>query len=83
MSDTEDERAWRAEFETAGERQVHDTIYYGPGIYSDPKRLFAIRWFREKEVDRANKDRQMLCYVRWTFWAAVAAVIVGIIAILK
>jgi hypothetical protein len=83
MSDTEEEHAWRAEFEAAGERQVHDTMYYGPGYYPDPQRLFALRWLREKEVDRANKDREMLRYVQWTLWAAVAAVIVGIIAILK
>jgi hypothetical protein len=83
MSDTEEEQAWRAEFEEAGEGQVHDTMYYGPGFYSEPKRLFALRWLREKEVDRADKDRKMLRYVRWALWAAVSAVIVGIIAILK
>jgi hypothetical protein len=83
MSDNEEERAWRMEFETAGERQTHDTIYHGQGIYPDPKRLFALRWLREKEVARGNQDRKMLRYVRRTLWAAVAAVVVGIIAILK
>jgi hypothetical protein len=33
MSDTEEEQVWRAEFEVAGERQVHDTIYHGPVIF--------------------------------------------------
>jgi hypothetical protein len=82
MPDTEDERVWRAEFERDGERQVHDTIYHGPGIYPDPKRLFALRWLREKEVEQNNLDRLMRRDVRWTLWAAVAAVIVGIVAIL-
>ncbi len=83
MPDNEEERAWRMEFEAAGERQTHDTIYHGPGIFPDPKRLFALRWLREKEVARGSQDRKMLRYVRWTLWAAVAAVVVGIIAILK
>jgi hypothetical protein len=42
MPNAEEEPEWRAEFERAGERQVHDTIYHGPGIYPDPKRLFAL-----------------------------------------
>lgn len=79
---TEKERAWRAEFDADGERQVHDTIYQGPGIYSEPKRLLALRWLREKEVARTKQDKMMLRYVRWTLWAALAAVGVGIVAIL-
>ena len=29
MPDNEEERAWRMEFEAAGEQQTHDTIYHG------------------------------------------------------
>ena len=82
MTDLEQEAAWRAEFDADGERAVHDTIYYGPGNYPDPKRLFALRWLRQKEVERECQEQTMRSYVRWTFWAAVAAAIVGILGAL-
>ena len=82
MTDLEQEAAWRTEFEADGERAVHDTIYHGPGIYPDPKRLFALRWLREKEAERERQEQKMRCYVRWTFWAAVAAVVAGIAGVL-
>jgi hypothetical protein len=82
MTDLEQEAAWRTEFEADGERAVHDTIYHGPGIYPDAKRLFALRWLREKEVERERQERKMRSYVRWTFWAAVAAVGAGIVGVL-
>src|SRR6266481_8685469 len=81
-SDNDEERAWRKEFETAGERQTHDTIYHGPGIYPDPKRLFALRWLRAKEAERERQEQKMRCYVRWTFSAAVAAGVAGIVGVL-
>jgi CheY-like chemotaxis protein len=71
-----------SEFEADGERAVHDTIYHGPGIYPDPKRLSALRWLREKEAERERQEQKMRCYVRWTFWAAVAAVVAGIVGVL-
>jgi hypothetical protein len=82
MADLEQEAAWRTEFEADGERAVHDTIYRGSGIYPDPKRSFALRWLREKEVERERQEQKMHSYVRRTFWAAVAAVIVGIVGVL-
>jgi hypothetical protein len=82
MTDLNPETAWRSEFEADGERAVHDTIYHGPGIYPDPKRLFALRWLREKEVERERQEHQMRSYVRWTFWAAAAAVVAGIVGVL-
>ena len=82
MPTADEEAKWRAEFDADGERLVHDTIYHGPGIYPDPKRLFALRWLREKEAIRNAQERRVSSYVRWTFWAAVAAVVVGIISVL-
>jgi hypothetical protein len=58
MTDLEQEAAWRAEFEADGERAVHDTIYHGP-IYPDPRRSFALRWLREKEVERERQEQKM------------------------
>jgi hypothetical protein len=81
MTDLEQEAAWRAEFEADGERAVHDTIYHGP-IYPDPRRSFALRWLREKEVEREHQEQKMRSYVRLTFWAAVAAVVAGIAGVL-
>ena len=62
-----------AEFEANGERAVLDTICHGPGIYPDPKRSFALRWLREREVERTRQEQKMRSYVRYTFWAAGAA----------
>ncbi|MGQ0445739.1 MAG: hypothetical protein ACT4O2_11615, partial [Beijerinckiaceae bacterium] len=78
MTEQEQEAAWRAEFEADGEGEVRDTIYHGPGIYPDPKRLFALRWLGEKEIERRHQEYNMRWYMRWTFWAAVSAVVVGI-----
>jgi len=82
MTDLEQETAWRTEFEADGERAVLDTICHGPGIYPDPKRLFALRWLREREVERARQEQKMRSYVRWTFWAAVVAVAAGVVGLL-
>jgi hypothetical protein len=82
MTDLDQEAAWRIEFEADGERTVLDTICHGPGIYPDPKRLFALRWLREREVERVRQEQKMNTYVRCTFWAAVAAVVAGIVGVL-
>lgn len=82
MTDLDQEAAWRTEFEADEERAVLDTICHGPGIYPDPKRSFALRWLREREVERARQEQKMRSYVRCTFWAAVAAVATGIVAML-
>jgi hypothetical protein len=82
MTDLEQEAAWLTEFEADGERAVLDTICHGPGIYPDQKRLFALRWLREREVERAHQEQKLRSYVRWAFWAAVAAVVAGIVGVL-
>ena len=63
MTDLEQETAWRTEFEADGERAVLDTICHGQDIYPDPKRLFALRWLREREVERARQAQKMRSYV--------------------
>ena len=79
MTDLEQEAAWRTEFEADGDRAVLDTICHGRGIYPDPKRSFALRWLREREVERARQEQKMRSYVRSTFWAAVVIGIVGVL----
>ena len=82
MTDLEQEAAWRTEFEADGERAVLDTICHGPGIYPDPKRSVALRGHRERAVERARQDPKLRSFVRYTSWAAVAAVATGIVAML-
>jgi hypothetical protein len=82
MTDLEQEAAWRTEFEADRERAVLDTICHGRGTYPDPKRSFALRWLREREVERARQEQKMRSCVRRTFWAAVAAAAAGIVAML-
>jgi hypothetical protein len=82
MTDLEQEAAWRTEFEADGEPAVLDTICHGPGIYPDPKRLFALRWLREREVERTRQEQKIRSYVRCAFWAAIAAVVIGIVGVL-
>jgi hypothetical protein len=80
MTNLEQETAWRTEFEADGERAVLATIC--EGIYPDPKRSFALRWLREREVARARQEQKIRFYVRWAFWAAAAAVVAGIVGVL-
>ena len=61
MTDLEQQGVWRTEFEAVGERAAQDTIYHGPGIYTDPKRLFALRWLRGRVVlSGSAKERDVL-----------------------
>ena len=75
---SDEEVKWRAEFERDGETAVRDGLTM---MSPEPKRQYAFRWLREQERERNVRDKQTYKYVRWTFWAAVAAVIVGIIGV--
>ena len=61
-------------------------VFCAPGqllsLAGQEQRLFALRWLREKEVERERQEHQMRSYVRWTFWAAAAAVVAGIVGVL-
>jgi hypothetical protein len=77
MPHIEEEAKWRAEFEMVG----HDAIHREHKMFPEPKRQFAFRWLREKEKAREDRDEAAQWYLKWTFRAAVAAVVVGIIGV--
>jgi hypothetical protein len=74
MPTAEEEAAWRAEFEAEGETAIRDA----KNLFQEPKRQFAFLWLREQTAARKLRDERTYRYVRWTFVAAIAAVIVGI-----
>jgi hypothetical protein len=81
MPDTDEQLKWRAEFQEAGESEVRQNFPNGAIYNSPPKRDFARQWLREQERARVLRDEQTHSYTRYTLWAAVAAVIVGVIAV--
>jgi hypothetical protein len=87
---TTDEQAnWRIEFEKTGEAQVRQNLS-NPAIYNSPaKSDFARQWLREREAAREQREaareqreEQTYSYTRRTLWAALAAVLVGVIAVI-
>jgi hypothetical protein len=76
--DIEEEAKWRAEFDEAGEIEVRDNLSHGGIINYEPKRQFAFRWLREQVKANKRREHRMYRYARWTFWAAVGAVVLGI-----
>jgi hypothetical protein len=78
VSDSTQEAEWRAEFERIGETDVREGLKM---MSPEPKRQFAFRWLREQERAREIRDMRTFDYVRWTFWAAVGAVIIGVIGV--
>jgi hypothetical protein len=77
MADTEQEAQWRTEFAKVGLDAVHREF----SIFPEPKRQFAFRWLREKERAREAREEASHWYSKWTFVAAVAAVIVGVVGV--
>ena len=79
MNQQEIER--RAEFERLGERQVYDNVKQG-AIYNDEaKRQAAFRWLGDKEAERRVREQNTLWYTRWTFYAAIIGVTVGVVGV--
>jgi hypothetical protein len=78
---TDEEVKWRDEFERTGAAEVRQNLSNGAIYNSEPKRSFAFKWLREKESAAELREQEIYRYTRQTFRAAVAAVIVGIIAI--
>jgi hypothetical protein len=74
------EALWREEFERFGEEETRRA--FDSGLFQEPKRQFAFRWLGDKAIERRERDKQTFWYVRWTFVAAVAAVLIGIIRII-
>jgi hypothetical protein len=81
MADPEVEVAWRAEFRRIGEKQLRDALNSGVGIAEEPKRQAAFRWLGDEAEERRLREEKTYHYVRWTFFAAIAAVIVGLIGV--
>jgi hypothetical protein len=85
MIDADQEAQWRAEFEAAGEDEVRDAINFPQyhAAYQGLKLRCAVLWLREQARARRAQDEQdrldMKRYNKWTFWAAVAAAIIGIV----
>jgi hypothetical protein len=63
--------------------QVYDNAKQG-AIYNNEKkwRLAFVRLVEQERL-RRDHDAQVFCYARWTFLAAVAAVIVGVVGIVE
>ena len=70
MVEPEVEAAWRAEFKRIGETQVRDPLN---SISDEAKRQAAFRWLGDKAEARRLREKQTHHYVRWTFFAVVAA----------
>jgi hypothetical protein len=90
-SETQQEREWRAELESAGERAVRDNINSRGSLVTagEPKQQFIRKWLREKDVEqkkreleRVTREKQGFDYARWTFYVAVGALIAAIIGII-
>ena len=68
---------WHADFEKAGIHEVQAHI--DRNEYVAAQRLEAFRWLKDIETRRERREAHTLWYVKWTFWAAVVAVLVGIV----
>ena len=71
MAEPEVEAAWRAELERVGED--HDRV-------SETNRRAAFRWLGDEAEVQRLREESTHHYLRWTFLAAIAAVIVALIA---
>jgi hypothetical protein len=70
------EGSWREELKPVAAAQTRD-----PGSASEePKGQTSLRWGGDEAESRRLLDEQTSHYFRWTFVAAVAAVIVSLIA---
>ncbi len=85
MSDpSPEEIAWRKEFEEAGESAVRDSynnLSGGLWASGEVKLRFLRKWLREKELKHEGREENTFWYTRWTFWAAISAIVVGLVGI--
>ena len=70
---------WRAEFDRLGEQQVYDNVKQGAIFNDERKRQAAFRWLQEQAAKHREREESTYWYVRWTFFAAIAAAIIGLI----
>ena len=81
MAEPEVEAAWRVEFKRTGDRQLLSASNRASGFTNEPKRQASFRWLGDEAEGQRLREEQTHHYVRWTFFAAVAAVIVGLIGV--
>jgi hypothetical protein len=74
MAELEVEAAWRAELERIGETQHRDAPK------SELNRQAAFRWSGDEAQARRVQEEQAHHYLMWIFFAAIGAVIAGLIA---
>ena len=79
MPNAEEEAAWRAEFEAAGETEVRDRLY--SNMYPGEKNSAAFRWLRQQAHARTLREQRAYRITWLTLFVAIAAVIVGIIGV--
>ena len=53
-----------------------------PDLRNDQIRAAALQWLAESRELAAQRQRRRDLYLKWTLWAAIGAVIVGVISIL-
>jgi hypothetical protein len=84
MADTDAEKQWRQELESAGETAVRDNVNYRGGIITggEPKHKFVLRWLREKEQERQKRERESYRYLHLTLWIAAATLFVAIVGVI-
>ena len=76
-SESPNEVRWREEFEHDGEVTVRRRL--AGGYYTaEGKTDFGYRWLDERDKARFSREVWAARYARWTFWAALVAVAVGI-----
>ena len=77
----EQEQQWRAEFKKLGETLVFENVRQG-AIYNDErKRSAALRWLSDQASEHRRREADTIWYVKWTFYAAVIAAVLGLIGI--
>jgi hypothetical protein len=75
MAEPKVEAAWRNEF-----KRVHTTEPFGSvNVPNDPKATFG--WSGDEAETQRLKEEHAHHYLRWTFFGAVAVVIVGLIGV--
>jgi hypothetical protein len=80
--DVSDEQTnWNIEFKETGETQVRQNLLNRAIYNNNAKYTFALEWLREQEATRELRERRIFSYAQRTFWAAVAAVVVGVIGV--
>ena len=76
MAEPEVEAAWRAELERISEKKLSDTL----DSSSASKRQVPLHWLGDEVEARRLRQEHAHHYLRWTFIAAIGAVIAILIA---